>query len=253
MAPTSALDENAAVLIDRDESSGTRIFGPVGRECARELRGRSSRWLRRCCDGGSGETREEVPHQAGDTVQVIQGKEVGKKGKVLHVLEARNGSSWNGSTSSSGTCDLQRRCRRWGDRARGEHAHQQREAGLPQLQPARAGRRAHRGRRKGPLLQECNVQVDKASDGSPRLKEKYLKDVVPALRKEYGYANVMEYQGHQDDSQYGPSARALTTRRPWKRRHCSSVRSRAETADRGGRANRWPISNCARACPWACG
>ena len=91
----------------------------------------------------------------GDTVQVIQGKESGKKGKVLRVLEADERIIVEtGELHQAARAPLEEAAPGRSHRARGQHAHKQRAAGLPELRPTRAGGRAQGRRHEGPLLQE---------------------------------------------------------------------------------------------------
>ena len=82
-------DENAAVLInDQMQPRGTRIFGPVGRE----LRDRQIHAHRVARAGGvvSMSSKVKMKLKKGDHVQVIQGKDIGKRGEVAHVYPERN-------------------------------------------------------------------------------------------------------------------------------------------------------------------
>ena len=72
--------------------------------------------------------------------------------------------------------------------ARGVAARLQRAAGVPRVRRADAHRpQAARRRPQGPHL----PQVRGSGRQMSRLKERYVKDVVPALKKEFGYTNVM--------------------------------------------------------------
>ena len=91
----------------------------------------------------------------GDNVEVIQGKENGKRGKVLRVLSAdervvvervnfiKRHVRPSQKTPQGGVIE-----REAGD------PYQQCQAGVPELQPGRACGRAHGRRQQGPLLQE---------------------------------------------------------------------------------------------------
>ena len=104
------------------------------------------------------EPPQDVKHfriKKGDTVEVIQGKENGKRGKVLRVLSAdervvvervnfiKRHVRPSQKTPQGGVIERE-----------ASHPHQQRPAGVPELQPGRACGRAHGRRCEGPLLQE---------------------------------------------------------------------------------------------------
>jgi len=72
-------DENAAVLIrDGGDPRGTRIFGPVGRELAREAL-HADHFAR----SGGFVSHGWIVVKKGDTVRVLAGKDRGAQGKVL--------------------------------------------------------------------------------------------------------------------------------------------------------------------------
>ena len=91
----------------------------------------------------------------GDTVQVIQGKEAGKKGKVLHVLEAEERIVVERVNFIKRHVRPSKKLPQGGVIEREASMHISNvQVGLPQLRPARAGGRAQGRRREGPLLQE---------------------------------------------------------------------------------------------------
>ena len=75
-----AFDENAAVIIDKDRNPrGTRIFGPV----ARELRERN---FMKIVSLAPEVLCNKLKIKKGDSVQVLTGKDAGKRGTVLRVV-----------------------------------------------------------------------------------------------------------------------------------------------------------------------
>ena len=74
-------DENAAVLVNAERDPvGTRVFGPVARELARAAVHED-----RVAGTGSAVGGRRMKIKKGDTVEVIAGKDTGKRGRVLRV------------------------------------------------------------------------------------------------------------------------------------------------------------------------
>ena len=81
-----AFDENAAVIIDNQRNPrGTRIFGPV----ARELRERNFMKIVSPRSGGAVRADEKI--KKGDTVQMLRGKDRGKRGRVIEARPPSDG------------------------------------------------------------------------------------------------------------------------------------------------------------------
>ena len=121
---------------------------------------------------------------------VTTGKDRGKRGRVLKVLPEKNRLVVEGvniikrHTKPNPARQIQGGRRR----ARGAAARVERADRLPGVRQADADRpQDPRRRPQGPHLPEVRGSGRQMS----RLKERYTKDVAPALEKEFGYKNVM--------------------------------------------------------------
>ena len=135
-------------------------------------------------------SRLATPIRKNDNVLVITGKDRGKRGRVLKVLPDKNRLIVEGvNMIKRHTKPNPGKNIKGGivEREASLHA-SQRAARVPGVRRADAHRPQDARRRpQGPHL----PQVRGSGRQMSRLKEKYQKDVVPALQKEFGYKNVM--------------------------------------------------------------
>src|SRR6059058_3493335 len=85
----------------------------------------------------------------------------------------------------------------------------------------------------------------------PRLKERYRTEIAPALRDEFGFANVMQVPGLTKivvNMGVGEAARDAKLIEGAVRDLSTITGQRPAVA---GRRSPWPSSSCARACPSA--
>ena len=138
-------------------------------------------------------SRLATPLRKNDNVLVITGKDRGKKGRILKVVPSKNGKV---RLIVEGVNLIKRHTKpnpgkniKGGIVEREASLHVvERAAGLSRVRRADARRPQDARRRpQGPRL----PQVRGSGRQMTRLKEKYTKEVVPALTKEFGYKNVM--------------------------------------------------------------
>src|SRR6516162_9487292 len=170
-------------------ASSARLAGSCGRSgsCG------SSRWRRRCCDedqegrprGGRGR-QGQGRHR--DRHRVVPGHPACPRAGREHDQEEPEGDPPGGAWRQG------RRHRPPG----GPDSCEQRAACRPGDQPPGAGGLPdRRGRQEGPRPaseREGNLMATEAP-ARPRLKEKYRAEIAPALKDEFGYANVMQIPG----------------------------------------------------------
>ena len=135
-------------------------------------------------------SRLATPIRKNDNVVVTTGKDRGKRGRVLKVVPEKNRVVVEGVNfiKRHTKPNPQRQIKGGRGRARGAAACLERAAGLPGVRQADAlGQEDPRRRPQGPHLPEVRGSGRQMS----RLKERYEKEVVPALKKEFGYDNVM--------------------------------------------------------------
>jgi hypothetical protein len=132
----------------------------------------------------------QSPIRKNDNVLVIAGKDRGKRGRVLLVVPAKNRLVVEGvnmikrHTKPNPGRNIKGGHRRTG----GVNACLQRSADLPGVRGPDADRpQGARRRAQGAGLPEVRGGRRQMN----RLKERYEKEAVPALKKEFGYTNVM--------------------------------------------------------------
>ena len=154
----------------------------------------------------------------GDTVQVIAGKDKGAEGKVIAVYPrdrpgARRGRQ-PGQEAHQGRHQAARGSQTGGIiTAGGPDPRLQRDARRPRRQEARPGSATARRdassataaheRRAASASPSAPVRTSDDRDrhrrprprATPRLKTRYRDEIVPALREEFGFANVMQVPG----------------------------------------------------------
>ena len=135
-------------------------------------------------------SRLETPVRKNDNVVVTTGKDRGKRGRVLKVEPADNRLVVEGVNFISRHTKPNPGKNVKGGIAKREaalHASNV-QVDLPRVRQAHA----HRPPRPGRRAQGAHLPQVRGSGGQmTRLKERYLKDVVPGLKKEFGYENVM--------------------------------------------------------------
>ena len=118
--------------------------------------------LRRCCDGKTATHANKFRIKKGDTVEVIQGKEAGKRGKVMRVLEGEE------RVVVERVNFIKRHVRPSQKTPQGGVIEREASMHISNVQlvcpgcgkPARVGVRAE-GEDKVRYCKKCNVQVDK--------------------------------------------------------------------------------------------
>ena len=135
-------------------------------------------------------SRLATPIRKNDNVVVITGKDRGKRGRVLKVLPEKNRLVVEG-------VNIIKRHTKPNPQRNIKGGLVEREAPLhasnvqlvcPECgKPTRLGKQDPRRRPQGPHL----PQVRGSGRQMSRLKERYEKEVAPALKKEFGYGNVM--------------------------------------------------------------
>ena len=136
-------------------------------------------------------SRLATPIRKNDNVVVITGKDRGKRGRVLRVARRRRTAlivEGVNIIKRHTKPNPQRNIKGGHRRARGAAARLERAAGVPRVRQADAARPQDARRRpQGAHL----PQVRGSGRQMSRLKERYEKEVAPALKKEFGYSNVM--------------------------------------------------------------
>jgi large subunit ribosomal protein L5 len=133
-----------------------------------------------------------------DLVVVLTGKDRGAQGKVLRVMPDKGRAIVEGVNKIKRATRAEPPEEHQGrhPRARGADRHLEPHARRPRGRQADARRHPQGGRRVGPLRQE-ERHDDRDAPGSggaamsARLSEKYRKEVVPVLKKEFGIDNPM--------------------------------------------------------------
>ena len=135
-------------------------------------------------------SRVQTPIRRNDTVIVTTGKDSGKRGRVLRVLPARNRLIVEG-------VNIIKRHTRPNPQRNIKGGIVEREAALHasnvQLVCPECGKTTRVGHRilnDGRKVRDL-PQVRGSGRQMTRLKERYVKEVAPALKKEFGYKNVM--------------------------------------------------------------
>ena len=135
-------------------------------------------------------SRLQTPVRKNDNVVVITGKDRGKRGRVLKVLPAKNRVVVEGvNIIKRHTKPNPQKQIKGGvvEREAPLHASQRADR-VPRVQQGHAHRpQDPRRRPQGPHL----PQVRGSGRQMSRLRERYSKEVAPALAKEFGYKNVM--------------------------------------------------------------
>ena len=134
-------------------------------------------------------SRLQTPIRRNDTVIVTTGKDSGKRGRVLKVLPVKNRLIIEGvNMIKRHTRPNPQRNIKGGivEREGALHASNV-QLGLPRMRKDDARRARSAGRPQGQDL----PQVRGSGRQMSRLKDRYSKEVAPALQKEFGYRNVM--------------------------------------------------------------
>src|SRR5215471_14918240 len=133
-------------------------------------------------------SRLATPIRKNDNVLVVTGKDRGKRGRVLKVLPGEGGRN---RLIVEGVNMIKRHTKpNPGKQIKGGVvAREQRPARLPRVRAADAHRAQDSRRRpQGAHLPQVRGS---GRQMTARLRERYTKEVVPALTKEFGYKNVM--------------------------------------------------------------
>src|SRR5215831_15573583 len=130
-------------------------------------------------------SRLQTPVRKNDNVLVMTGKDRGKRGRVLKVLPAKNRVVVEGvNVIKRHTKPNPQRQIKGGLVEREAPLHEQRAGRVPRVRQGDPHRpQGPRRRAQGPHL----PQVRGSGGQMSRLRDRYSKEVAPALQKEFGY------------------------------------------------------------------